>query len=156
MPNIFLRYSLLMKHFYKWGIQKYKDISAIQGRWAIWYHLYNLKNVKKTHGGVLILVKLQAQLATLVILTLLHGCFSRFFNSTNGTKSPNASHIGALSIEGRVKSSARYGFIRALTLTFFHFFQFVFSIYSGDNASTLHYGHAGAPNDKTIHDGDMV
>ena len=27
---------------------------------AIWYHLYNLKNVKNTHGGVLILVKLQA------------------------------------------------------------------------------------------------
>ena len=26
---------------------------------------------------------------------------------------------------------------------------------SGCNASTLHYGHAGAPNDKTIEDGDM-
>ena len=25
-------------------------------RCAIWYHLYNLKNVKNTHGGVLILV----------------------------------------------------------------------------------------------------
>ena len=23
--------------------------------WAIWYYLYNLKNVKNTHGGVLIL-----------------------------------------------------------------------------------------------------
>ena len=23
---------------------------------AIWYHLYNLKNVKNTHGGVLLLV----------------------------------------------------------------------------------------------------
>ena len=30
-------------------------------RCAIWYHLYNLKNVKNTHGEVLILVKLQAQ-----------------------------------------------------------------------------------------------
>ena len=29
-------------------------------RCAIWYHLYNLKNMKNTHGGVLILVKLQA------------------------------------------------------------------------------------------------
>ena len=29
-------------------------------RYAIWYHLYNFKNVKHTHGGVLILVKLQA------------------------------------------------------------------------------------------------
>ena len=28
-------------------------------RCAIWYHLYNLKNVKNPHGGVLPLVKLQ-------------------------------------------------------------------------------------------------
>ena len=27
-------------------------------RCAIWYDLYNLKNVKNTHGGVLLLVKL--------------------------------------------------------------------------------------------------
>ena len=26
---------------------------------VIWYHLYNLKNVKNTHEGVLLLVKLQ-------------------------------------------------------------------------------------------------
>ena len=32
-------------------------------RCAIWYHLYNLKNVKNTHGGVLILVKLQANVS---------------------------------------------------------------------------------------------
>ena len=52
-------------------------------RCAIWYHLYNLKNV--THGGMLLLVKLQAE------VTLLHGCFSRFLNCTNGTKSRKAS-----------------------------------------------------------------
>ena len=40
--------------------------------------LYNLKNVKNTHGEVLLLVKFQA--------ILLHGCFSRFLNCTNGTK----------------------------------------------------------------------
>ena len=28
---------------------------------AIRYHLYNLKNVKNTHGGMLLLVKLQAE-----------------------------------------------------------------------------------------------
>ena len=27
---------------------------------AIWYHLRNLKNVRNTHGGLLLLVKLQA------------------------------------------------------------------------------------------------
>ena len=30
-------------------------------RCVIWKHLYNLKNVKKTHGGVLLLVKLQSK-----------------------------------------------------------------------------------------------
>ena len=50
---------------------------------SIWYHLYNVKNVKSTHRGVLLLVK----------VTLLRGCFSRFLNCTNGTKSRNASHM---------------------------------------------------------------
>ena len=45
---------------------------------AIWYHLYNLKSVENTHGGVLV---------------TLHACFSRSLNCTNGTKSRNASHI---------------------------------------------------------------
>ena len=49
---------------------------------TIWYRLYNLKIVKNTHGGVLLLVKLQASLK----VTLLHGCFSRFLNCANGTK----------------------------------------------------------------------
>ena len=30
-------------------------------RCVIWYHFYNLKNAKNTHGGVLLLVKLQAK-----------------------------------------------------------------------------------------------
>ena len=33
-----------------------------------------LKNVKNNHGGVLILVKLQVKPATLLKVTLLHGC----------------------------------------------------------------------------------
>ena len=28
---------------------------------VIWYHLYNLKNLRNTHGGVLLLVKLQTE-----------------------------------------------------------------------------------------------
>ena len=31
--------------------------------------------------------------ATLLKVTLLHECFSRFLNCTNGTKSRNASHL---------------------------------------------------------------
>ena len=45
-----------------------KDSIIPQGNWrtcvvrcVIWYHVYNLKNVKNTHGGVLILVKLQTE-----------------------------------------------------------------------------------------------
>ena len=45
---------------------------------AFWYHLRNFKNVKNTHGGVLILIKLQA--------------------CANGTKSRNASHIREIKI----------------------------------------------------------
>ena len=47
---------------------------------AIWYHSHNLINVKNTHGGVLLLLK----------ITLLHGCFSRFLNCAHGIKSRNA------------------------------------------------------------------
>ena len=57
-------------------------------RCAIWYRVYNLKNVKNTLEAVLILVKLQSE-----TLTLLHACFLRFLNCTNGTKSRNASHL---------------------------------------------------------------
>ena len=60
---------------------------------SIWYHLYNLKNVKNTLGGVLFLVKLQAKTCNFSTLTLLHGCFSSVLNCTNGTKSRKVSHI---------------------------------------------------------------
>ena len=46
---------------------------------TIWYHLYNFKEVKNTHGGVLLLVKLQT--------------FLRFLNCTNSTKSRNATQL---------------------------------------------------------------
>ena len=61
-------------------------------RYAIWYHLSNLKNVKNTHGGMLLLVKLQAK-SNLLKVTFLYGCFSRFLNCTNNTKSRKASHM---------------------------------------------------------------
>lgn len=32
---------------------------------------------------------------------------------------------------------------------------YIENILSGENAAVLHYGHAGAPNDKTVRDGDM-
>ena len=50
-----------------------------------------LKNVKNTYWGVLLSSKVAG-------ITLLHGCFSRFLNCTNGTKSRDASHMYFLCI----------------------------------------------------------
>ena len=58
--------------------------------------------MKNTNGGVLLLAKLQAKPANLVKMRFLHGCFSRFLNCTNGTKSCNASCI--LKIKSEVGS----------------------------------------------------
>ena len=56
---------------------------------TIWYNLCNLINVKSTHGGVLLLVKLQAK--------SLHRCFLPFLNCTNGTKLCKTSHCLSVS-----------------------------------------------------------
>ena len=62
-------------------------------RCVIWYYLYNLKNVKNTHEGVLILVKLQASACNFTKINTLPRCFSQFSNCTNATKSRNVPHI---------------------------------------------------------------
>ena len=46
------------------------------------------KNMKDTHGGVLLL-----QPTTLLKLTLLYGSFSRFLNCTNGIQLRETSHF---------------------------------------------------------------
>ena len=51
---------------------------------VIWYNSHDLKNVKNTHGGVLLLVKLQAE-ASLTSNTP-PWVFFTFLNCTNGTK----------------------------------------------------------------------
>ena len=47
-----------------------------------------IKIRENTHGGILLLVKLQTLLTVLTLLTvtLFYGCFSRFLSCTNGTK----------------------------------------------------------------------
>ena len=60
---------------------------------AVWYHLYNLKNVKNADGGVLLLVKLQVTKSNTP-----PWAFLTFFNCTNGTKLRQASHISNQSI----------------------------------------------------------
>ena len=49
-------------------------------RCAIWYHLYNIKNLKNTHGGVLLLGNFTKSNTPPWV-------FFTFLNCTNGTKS---------------------------------------------------------------------
>ena len=56
--------------------------------WVICYHFHNLKIVKNTHWGVLLLVNCR-----LLKVTLFHGCFSRLLSCTNGNKSRKTSQI---------------------------------------------------------------
>ena len=62
-------------------------------RCTIWYHLFNLKKLKNTHGGVLILVQLQAEACNFTKINTPPWVFSRFLNCTKSTKSRNASHF---------------------------------------------------------------
>ena len=63
---------------------------------AIWYHLFNLKNVKNTHGGVLFLVKLNASACNFTICNTPPWVLLRFLNCTKGTKSRKTSHMKIL------------------------------------------------------------
>ena len=54
------------------------------------------KKHEKQYGGVLLLVNLHTSACNFILkVTLLHGCFSRFLNYTNGTKLRKASHFKA-------------------------------------------------------------
>ena len=46
---------------------------------AICYHLYELKNAKATHGGVMLLVKFHVSPASWIKVSFLHGFSSTFF-----------------------------------------------------------------------------
>ena len=69
---------------------------------AIWYHLYNLKNVKNTHGATILHVP-----ASLLKLIILRGCFSCFLNCTNGTES-SISEIGKRLIDEMMMNKESY------------------------------------------------
>ena len=62
---------------------------------VIWYHLRDLKNVKNGHGGVLLLVKLQASAGNFTISNTAQWVFFTILNCTNGTKSRNVSLLKA-------------------------------------------------------------
>ena len=79
---------LYIQNFCSWQICKPTRIILAKGKYktflmlcAIWYHLHNLKNVKNTHGVMLILVKLQAEAYNSKCHTPLW-LFQRFFQIT--------------------------------------------------------------------------
>ena len=84
-------FSLIMVFsFYQFEIRSHAEINRIESdrpsthslyvmRFAIWYHLYNLKNVKNTHGRVLILVKLQAEACNFTKINIPLWLFFTFF-----------------------------------------------------------------------------
>ena len=65
--------------------------------YAIWYHLYNLKNVKNTHAGLLLVVKLQGEGCNSAKCNTLLWVFFSFLDCRNGTKSRKASQINKMS-----------------------------------------------------------
>ena len=74
---------------------------------TIWYHLNNFKNVKNTHGRVLLLVKLLAKACKFTkSITPPWMFFTFFLNCTNGTKLRKASHI--LNVHEIVRISSGY------------------------------------------------
>ena len=54
-PLLFNHSVLVLNSFTTFLLHPYICVNVV--RCAIWYHLYNLKNVKNTHGEVLFLVK---------------------------------------------------------------------------------------------------
>ena len=90
---------------------------------AIWYHLHNLKNVKSTHGGVLLLVKLQAKSVFFTFFKL----YKWYRIAQNITfylgKSRKKSYMGNSSDKGYVESHCRQLFLYIWTkvVCFFEF-----------------------------------
>ena len=58
-------------------------------RCSIWYHLHNIENVKNAHGGVLLLVELQAEGCNFTKSSTPPGVI---FTWANCTKSRQVSH----------------------------------------------------------------
>ena len=68
---------------------------------AVWYHLYNLKSVKNTHGGVLLLLKLQAK--------------TKWFQIAR-----SISYVNFL--DAQSKGPMKYYFVRLVVWSFLHLF----------------------------------
>ena len=67
------------------------------------YHLYNFKNVKNTHGGVLLLVKFQTKARNFSKSSTLPWVFFTLFKFCKGTKLRKASHTKNFTLINLIK-----------------------------------------------------
>ena len=72
------------------------------------------KRGKRTWRSVTFSKIARFQPATLPKVTLLHGCFSRFLNCTNGTKSSKTSHIYLHFVDARVGENLGHAMFNVL------------------------------------------
>ena len=82
-----------VSHTYNCMVRLDKILSIYVMRCSIWYQLHNLKTVKITHGGVLLLVKIKAETCNCIKSYAPPWVFSRFLNCTNGNKLRKVSHL---------------------------------------------------------------
>ena len=85
---------LPMKVMDKFSIRKFKHLLNLYVmRCAIWHHLYYLKNLSNTHGGMLILIKLQDKACNFAKSNTLPWVFLTFFKFYKRYQTVKASHI---------------------------------------------------------------
>ena len=64
-------------------------------RCVFWYHLYNLKHMKNTHGGVLLLVKLHfIQIVQMVPNRAKHHIWSSIYENFNNNETELRKSVG--------------------------------------------------------------
>ena len=89
--------------YFKILLWRFLQESLYVVRCAIWYHLYNVKNLnnfvqfKNTHGGVLVLVKVQAESCSFTKSKTPPLVFLTFLKLYKWYQSRNASHINICS-----------------------------------------------------------
>ena len=115
------------------------DLSIYETLCVIWHYLYNSKNMKNAHGGVIFWWSCRLHLAILLNVSLFHGCISRFLKCTNSTKPRKASHM--LSVKYSDNSSEMNKLIEIvclwLNLMIYLLLVLVFSVFKNYPATSL-------------------
>ena len=96
-------------------------------RCAIWYHLYNLINVKNTHGGMLILVRLQASACNFTKINTPPWVFFAFFKIVKMV--PNRATHHKLRIYEQNHSKISHWQLQKILSKFYQIISLTFLVY---------------------------